>query len=417
MYRILGVYSSLNIAAERWYASSLINSEVQLKKRLILTVFLVLLLAVGGLVYWGQRKERSTGLYYSGTIEATEANLAFQISGRVSEVFFDEGQAVEKNQRIAVLDQEEFKARRDQAESDLIRSRENLKQVQALLELNRKVLPAEVERVEASVQALQFQLDELEAGYRVQEVDQARYAYEQAKFALEEARKDKIRYDRLYERKIIAENDKDTTDLKYENALKEYERAQKAYELRKEGYRRESIATARSKLAEGRAALKQAKDNLKKIEVAEREVKAADAQVLSAKAGLELSKIQLKYTELNAPFNGILVSRNVEPGEVVSPGREVISLADLSKVDLKVFVGETEIGRVKPGQAVEVKIDTFPSKTYAGTVTYISPEGEFTPKIIQTHKERVKLVYLVKITIANPDLELKPGMPADAWFK
>jgi HlyD family secretion protein len=86
-------------------------------------------------------------------------------------------------------------------------------------------------------------------------------------------------------------------------------------------------------------------------------------------------------------------------------------------VDLKVFVSETEIGEVKPGQAVEVKIDTFPSKTYAGTVTYISPEGEFTPKIIQTHKERVKLVYLVKITIANPDLELKPGMPADAWFK
>jgi HlyD family secretion protein len=417
MYLILGVYSSLNIAAEKWYSFFLIKSEVQLKKRLILTVFLVLLLAVGGLVYWGQRKERSTELYYSGTIEATQANLAFQVSGRVSEVFFDEGQAVEKNQRIAVLDQEEFKARRDQARSDLIRSRENLKQLQALLKLNRKVLPAEVERVKASVEALRYQLAELEAGYRVQEVEQARYVYEQAQFALEEARKDKIRYDRLFERKIVAENDKDATDLKYETALKEYERAKEAYELLKEGYRKESIATARSKLAEGRAALKQAKDNLIKIEVAEQQVEAAKAQVLSAEAALELAKIQLKHTELSAPFNGILVSRNVEPGEVVSPGREVISLADLSKVDLKVFVGETEIGKVKPGQDVEVKNDTFPSKTYAGTVTFISPEGEFTPKIIQTHKERVKLVYLVKITIANPDLELKPGMPADAWFK
>jgi HlyD family secretion protein len=417
MYLILEVYSSLNIAAKKWYAFLLIKSEVQLKKRLILAVFLVLLLGVGGLVYWGQRKERSTELYYSGTIEATEANLAFQVSGRVSEVFFDEGQAIKKNQQIAVLDQEEFKARRDQAGSDLIRSQENLKQLETLLELNRKVLPAEVERVKASVQALQFQLAELEAGYRVQEVDQARYTYEQAQFALEEARKDKIRYDQLFERKIIAESDKDATDLKYENALKGYERAKKAYELRKEGYRKESIATARAKLAEGRAALKQAKDNLKKIEVAEQEVKASKAQVLSAEAALELAKIQLKHTELRAPFNGILVSRNVEPGEVVSPGREVISLADLSKVDLKVFVGETEIGKVKPDQEVEVKIDTFPSKTYAGAVTYISPEGEFTPKIIQTHKERVKLVYLVKITIANPDLELKPGMPADAWFK
>ncbi|MGD2098309.1 MAG: efflux RND transporter periplasmic adaptor subunit [Desulfobacterales bacterium] len=388
-----------------------------MKKRLILAVFLILITGVGSLVYWGQRKERSAELYYSGTIEATQSDLAFQVGGRVSDVFFDEGQAAKKNQVLAVLEQDEFVAHRDQARSDLMRSREKLKQLETLLELNRNVLPAEVERVQASVQALQSQLAEREAGYRVQEVDQARYAYEQAQFALEEARKDKIRFDRLYERKIIAENDKDTTDLKYENALKEYERAKKAYELRQEGYRKESIAAARAKLEEGRAALKQAKDNLKKIEVAEQEVKAAKAQVLFAQAALELAKIQLKHTELRAPFNGILVSRNVEPGEVVSPGREVISLADLSKVDLKVFVGETEIGKVKPGQEVEVKIDTFPSKIYSGTVTYISPEGEFTPKIIQTHKERVKLVYLVKITIANPNLELKTGMPADAWFK
>jgi len=388
-----------------------------LKKRLILVVFLVLLLGVGVLVYWGQRKERSAELYYSGTIEATQANLAFQVNGRVREVFFDEGQAVEKDQLIAVLEQEEFSARQDQVRSELMRSEENLKQLETLLELNRKILPAEVERVEASVQALQSQLAELEAGYRIQEVEQARYAYEQAQFSLEEARKDKIRFDRLFERKIIAENDKDATDLKYETALKAYERAKQVYALFKEGYRKESIAAARSKLAEGRAALKQAKDNLKKVEAAERGVEAAKAQVLTAKAALELAKIQFKHTELRAPFNGILVSRNVEPGEVVSPGQEVISLADLSKVDLKVFVAETEIGMVKPGQKVEVKIDTFPAKAYAGDVTFISPEGEFTPKIIQTHKERVKLVYLVKITIANPNLELKPGMPADAWFK
>lgn len=380
-------------------------------------VFLALLLGVGSLVYWGQHKEHSRELYYSGTIDATQANLAFQVSGRVKDVYFDEGQALVKKQLLAVLEPEEFNARRDQAQADLMRAGQNLGQLETLLDLNRKVLPAEVERVEASVQALKFQLAELEAGYRIQEVEQSRYAYEQARFALEEARKDKIRFDRLFERKIVAENDKDATDLKYETALKTYERAKEAYELFKEGYRKESIATARSKLAEGLAALKQARDNLKKIEAAEREVEAAKAQVLSAKAALELAKILLKHTELRAPFNGILVSRNVEPGEVVSPGREVFSLADLSKVDLKVFVAETEIGEVKPGQKAEVKIDTFPDKTYAGNVSFISPEGEFTPKIIQTHKERVKLVYLVKIAIPNPNFELKPGMPADAWFK
>ncbi len=390
---------------------------MELKKRLILIVFLVLLVGVGAMVYRGQRKERLAELYYSGTIEATQANLAFQISGRVNTVFVEEGQAVGKNQVLAVLDQEESSARLEQARSDWVRSQENLKQLETLLEINRKVLPAEVERVKAGVQALQSQLAELESGYRVQEVDQARYAYEQAQFALEEAHKDKIRYERLFERKIVAEKDKDAIDLKYETALKAYERAKKAYELLKEGYRKESIETARSKMAEGQAALKQARDNLKKIEAIESEVEAARAQVQSAKAALELAEIRLAYTELRAPFNGILVSRNVEPGEVITPGQEVLSLSDLSEVDLKVFVDETEIGKVKPGQQVDVKIDTFPSKTYTGQVSFISPEGEFTPKMIQTHKERVKLVYLVKVTIPNPDLELKTGMPADAWFR
>ncbi|MFC1578360.1 HlyD family secretion protein [Thermodesulfobacteriota bacterium] len=388
-----------------------------MKKRLILIGFLALLIGVGGLVYWGQHKESLTERYYSGTIEATQANLAFQVSGRVREVFFDEGQVVENKQLLAVLEQEEFNARRDQAQADLMRSREGLKQLETILELNRKILPVEVERVEASVQALRSQLAELEAGYRIQEVEQSRYAYEHARFALKEARKDKARFDKLFERKIIAEKDKDATDLRYDTALKDYEGAKQAFELLKEGYRKESIQTARSKLAEGRAALKQARENLKKIETAESEVQAAGAQVLSAQAVLELAKIQLKHSELRAPFKGIIVSRNVEPGEVVSPGQEVISLADLSKVDLKVFVPETEIGMVKPGQAVAVKIDSFPVKTYTGHVSFISPEAEFTPKIIQTHKERVKLVYLVKIKILNPDLQLKPGMPADAWLK
>jgi HlyD family secretion protein len=378
---------------------------------------MILLLGVAALVYWGQQKERNTELYYSGTIEATQANLAFQVSGRVFKVFFDEGQAVTRGQLLVQLEQKEFEARREQARFNVLRSQKNLKQLQTLLELNRNILPGEVEKATASVQALKSQLADLKSGYRIQEVEQARYAYEQAQFSLDKAVKDKNRFDQLFEQKIIAEKDKDAEDLRYETALKEFERAKKAYELIKEGFRKESIAAAESRLAEGKAVLKQAENNLKKIEVAENEVEAANAQLLSAAAALDLAEIQLKYTELKAPFNGILVSRNIEIGEVVSPGQEVISLADLSKVDLKIFVAETEIGKVKPGQAVEVRIDTFPSKTYTGQVTFISPEAEFTPKIIQTHKERVKLVYLVKIALANPDLELKPGMPADAWFK
>jgi HlyD family secretion protein len=387
------------------------------KKRLVLVIFLALFVGVGALVYWGQRRERSTELYYSGTIEAIQSNLAFQVGGRVKAVLVDEGRAVETDQLLGFIERNSFLASRDQARANLARVQETLNQMKTLLELNRKALPAEVDRSEAAARALQAQLKELETGYRTQDVQQARFAVEEARIAMEEARKDQIRFEQLFHRKVIPEKDKDAADLKYNTALKQYERAKEAYALLKEGYRKESIEAARSRGAEAQAAVRFARSNLKKIEAIEKEVNAARAQVQAAQAAVELAEIRLGYTELRAPFKGIIVSRNVEPGEVVSVGQEVISISDLSEVDLKVFVDETQIGKVKPGQPVDVKIDTFPHKTYPGYVAFISPEAEFTPKIIQTHKERVKLVYLVKIKVPNPNFELKSGMPADAWFR
>lgn len=335
------------------------------QKRIIILFFISLLLVVSILVYFGQRKAKLKELYYSGTIEATQAELAFQVGGRVVNVLVDEGHSVEKDQILAELDLSEYRTRYEEAKANLGRATKNLRQLKTMLEIYQKTLPAEVERAKASVLS--------------------------AKDIMEEARKNKQRYDKLFREGVVSEREWDTVTLNYD--------------------------TARARLSENEAILKQAQSNLKKIEATEKEIEAARAQVQAAKAVLELAEIQLNYTKLRAPFNGIITSRSVEPGEVVSPGREVFTLSDLSTVDLKIFVDETEIGKVKPGQNVEVRVDTFPNKIYMGKVSFISPEGEFTPKIIQTHKERVKLVYLVKVTISNPNLELKSGMPADAWLR
>jgi len=387
------------------------------RKRVILIGFLALLLGVGTLVFWGQYRRRGAELYYSGTIEATPSNLAFQVSGRVQEVLTDEGRSVEKAQVLAVLDRREFVALRDQAQANLQRAEQSLRQLETGLEVSRKVLPAEVDRAAAAVKALQAQLAEAEFGYRSQEVERARLAAESARVTLDNTRKDKQRYDELYQKGVVAEKARDTFQVQFETALREHQRALEAYHMAREGYRREEIDTARSRLAEGQAALRLAQSNLQKIEAAEQEVQAARAQVAAARAALAVAEIQLDHTELKSPYAGIVLSRNLEPGEVVTPNQEVLSIADLSTVDLKVFVEETEIGRIVPGQPVDVKIDTFPDKAYAGRVAYISPQAEFTPKIIQTHKERVKLVYLVKVSVPNPNYELKSGMPADAWFR
>jgi len=375
---------------------------------------LLLLVGVGILVYFGQKRVREAELYYSGTIEAVQSHLAFQTGGRVLRVEAREGQAAAKDQLLAELDPAEFISRREQAKANLERAVKGREQAQAMLRVYEKTLPAEVGRAEAGVGALRSQLAEIRAGTRPQDLERANQAMQSAAAIMEDAKRNMARYATLFRKGTISEKERDAVRLRYDMALRECERSREMHDLAREGSRAETIRTAESRVAEGEALLKQARSNLIRLEAARKDVEAAGTLVAAARSALEQAEIQLAYTQLKAPREGVITSRSVEPGEVVTPGREVMTLSTLATVDLKIFVAETEIGKVKPGQKAEVRVDTFPDKTFAGTVAFISPEGEFTPKIIQTRKERVKLVYLVKVSIPNPDHELKSGMPADA---
>lgn len=336
-----------------------------MKKRIIIIIFFALLIGVSALVYHAQQKSRNSGMYYSGVIEAIQSNLAFQVAGHVSDVYAQEGLQVLKGAVLAQLDSKEFQARRDQARAGLQKALKAKEQLEQILDIYSSTLPEDVRRADANV-AL-------------------------TRDTMLDAKKNYDRYEQLFIQGVISERERDTVKLGYD--------------------------TACSRFNEARAAYQQAQSNLKKIQTTKTEIESAQSQIDLARAALDQAEIQLGYTRLLSPFNGIIMSRNVEPGEVVSPGKEVITLSDLSRVDLKIFVDETEIATVKPGQKVDVRVDTFKDKVFSGTVSYISPEAEFTPKIIQTRKERVKLVYLVKVSLANPSLELKTGMPADAYLR
>jgi HlyD family secretion protein len=117
---------------------------------------------------------------------------------------------------------------------------------------------------------------------------------------------------------------------------------------------------------------------------------------------------------LYAPSAGVVTVRQAELGEVVAPGSPVVTLADLDHIWLRAYVAETDLGRIAWGQNVTISTDTYPGKQYHGRISFISSDAEFTPKSVQTTKERVTLVYRIKIDIDNPTHELKPGMPADA---
>jgi HlyD family secretion protein len=336
-----------------------------LKKKILIAVFVFLLIGGGVLVYVGRQSSHPDDLFFSGTIEATEAHLSFQTPGRVAAVYVQEGQDVRQNALVAELDRAEYQARVEQAKANLERARQAKKQAEVVFATYSKTLPAEVSRARAGVKTAQDQLADARKNYR--------------------------RYEALFRQEVVTEKEHDAMKLAYD--------------------------VAQSRLAEAESLLELALGNLSKIDVARQDIETAAAQAAQARAVLEQAEIQLGYTRLTSPIGGVIISRSIEPGETVNAGREVLSVADLTRVELKIFVPETQIGKVKPGQPAEVKIDSLPDKIFTGTVAFISPEGEFTPKIIQTQKERVKLVYRVKISIDNPRRELKAGMPADARLK
>jgi HlyD family secretion protein len=150
---------------------------------------------------------------------------------------------------------------------------------------------------------------------------------------------------------------------------------------------------------------------------AEESVSVAQANIKNAQESLKLAQIVLGYTSLYAPFSGVILVRNAELGEDMQPGTPVFTLADLDHVWLRAYVNETDIGRVRFGQAALITTDSYPGQKYIGRISMISENAEFTPKSVETHAERVTLVYRIRIDIENQSHELKPGMPADATIE
>lgn len=150
------------------------------------------------------------------------------------------------------------------------------------------------------------------------------------------------------------------------------------------------------------------------VQVAEHNIALSKASEAAAQAKLDLDQIMLSYTVLRAPFSGVISVRNAELGQLAGPGVPIFTLDDLDHVWLRAYVNEPDIGKVRLDQRVTVTTDTYPHHVYYGRVSFVSPEAEFTPKTVETHAERVTLVYRIRIDIENPTHELLPGMPADA---
>lgn len=286
----------------------------------------------------------------SGAIEATEVTLSSQVAGKVIKILKDEGDKIFAGDTILIIDQESL-----------------------LLQLKQAIANRDIAKA-------QYEL--LLKGARKEDIKQAEESLKQAEANFILAKNDRDRMESLYQTNSINKRQYEEAITRYEIALAQLNSAKELYNKIKNYARPEEIAQAKANYERASASVEMIEKNIR------------DCYVIS-------------------PINGFIVKKFVEVGENVSMMSSLVKISDLSEVKLSIYVSETDLGKVKLGQKAEIRVDSF-DKVFNGTVIYISPEAEFTPKNIQTKEERTKLVFEVKIKIQNPDFELKAGMPADA---
>jgi HlyD family secretion protein len=322
-------------------------------KKLVVLLLAGLMMAAG-LIYW--HYWRSPGndrdhLRLMGHIEATETDLSFKVPGIIAKINFQEGEYLRAGAVVA--------------------------------ELDAKDLQDEVAAAKARLKGAEATLERLLAGSRRQEVAEAGAAVLQAQADLDNKKLDYERMEGLLERRAVAVSRRDNARAAFLMAQEGLRRAKANYSLVQEGPRKEDIAKAR-------------------------------ADVKQMQADLELAQTRLGYATVKAPVNGVVLTRPTEPGEVAAVGATILTTADLDNVYVEAYIPESDLAKVRLGQKAAVTTDANPDKKYAGWISFINSKAEFTPKTVETYKERVALVYRTKIRVENPNYELKPGMPAEA---
>jgi HlyD family secretion protein len=314
-----------------------------------------------------------------------------------------EGETVTMGQVVARMESQ------DLAHEVEIQSAEVKAAAAALEELLAGSRPEEIEQAKAAMEQAQSLLDRNLAGSRPEEIAGAEATVEKARADMEHLEQEMTRYRDLFAEGVVSAEKFGEAKSNFEMARAQVKQAEEMLDMAREGPRKEDIDQAR-------AALKNAKQKYLLVKKGPRKevIDEARARLSRAEAALDLARTRVGYAQVTAPLSGLVLSDNIEPGEYVVAGTPIVTIGDLVHAWVRGYVSETDLGRVKVGQQARITSDTFPGREYRGKVSFISSQAEFTPKTVQTQKERVKLVYRIKVDIYNPDMELKPGMPVDA---
>lgn len=376
-------------------------------KKIVRTLVVITIIAVAGYLVWryvfAAPAAAPNVIGVSGRIEGDDAVVSAKTAGRVREIAVREGDAVKAGQVIAVLDDEQVRAREEQAESEL------------------KEAEARVRRAEQQIAVLETELEQsrletdqsrLDAEGRVRQAEAQVAAAEaqlaQAEATLRQARDDEERYVALAESGDVPERAGRSASTTADAHAAAVNAARRQVDVA-----RGALAATRAQLSNPAINTSKSSGVQRQILQAESDVAAARAEMQRAAAKLDEARADRNDLQIVAPFDGTVATRAAEPGEVVMAGTAIVTLIDLSTVYLRGFIPEGDIGRVRAGQRARVFIDSAPDQPIEAVVSRIDPEASFTPENTYFRDDRVKQVVGVKLALRGATGYAKPGMPAD----
>ncbi|HEY5270428.1 MAG TPA: efflux RND transporter periplasmic adaptor subunit [Anaerolineales bacterium] len=442
-------------------------------KRPPIPVIIILVLAVLAGGYFGIRallNQGSTALTASGTIEAIEVTISPEIGGKVADVMVEEGAPVKAGDVLFRQDDTLLQAQRAVAAASLDLTRaaaETAKRAQDVAEDNytltfdaarlesaatrtsdwRTTNPADytlpggyfsgneqIVAADAEVVAARSARDAAQTKLNDLWIDPADAAFIAAETRLNNARASILVAQDVLTRANLSTNTdlRDSAQVAYDSANTELEDAQSAYDAIKDTDGATNIITARADLAAAQERYESAQDRLLALQIGVDSPKVIAAQavlnqaveaaqqaqkaVTQAEASLALIDVQIAKLTVTAPADGTILTRSIQPGEIVAPSASAMTLGRLDNLTITVYVPEDHYGELSLGQSATVTVDSFPGETFSATVSHIAEQAEFTPRNVQTIEGRTSTVFAIKLQVQDPGGKLKPGMPADVTF-
>lgn len=370
------------------------------------TVRIAILIVAIGIVGWlFYRHGRTAPLEVSGFIEADQIRVGSRVGGRVAEVRVTEGDTTKPGDVLFTVEPFDLHARLGQAKAQLAAAHAEFSR------LKTGYRTEEIDQARARRDRLAATLAKLIAGPRPAEIQIAEQKLQVARANLELAQIEQKRLASLVAGDTASQNELDRANREFRAADANRIGAEQELALLKEGTRAEEIAEGKAALAEADAALKLMEAGYRKQDVDQAAAKVAAAEADVAAIATQIDELTIK-SPAACPTAYIVEAVDLQPGDLVAPNGPTMSLLDTSRMWVRTYVPENQLGRVKLGQRVPIRVDSFPNERFVGTITFLATEAEFTPRNIQTPEQRSKQVFRAKVTL-DPSPRLRVGMMAD----